>query len=182
MKRLNKLGKVIISILMALCVHGCASNDNVIVPEEPVCSLTVGVVMSVEGMDYGYNKLVWDGVKSYAESMNLSSSCYQYLVASYDDESYEDNLRMFADSKDLVIAAQPYMADDVHAVSKEYRNVTFLIVDAIVDEPNVVSLNYDTSFAAFLGGVLATNYALSIGSYNVAYVGNNEELAAKDVS
>ena len=173
---MRKFLKLVSLTMLLFCVCSCA-NDTV-TPEEAHCSIEIGVVMDVNGIDdNGYNQLVWQGVTNYAKSALLSTSCFKYFESTT-EEDYVQYLRTFADSVDIVIAASPAMSEDLSLVANEFPRVTFVIVDTEVEGKNIVSLNYDEKLLTFVAGKAALNYITDASIEHVAFIGDSIELAA----
>lgn len=168
--------KFVTLTLMLLCFSSCSKET--ITPQKAYCPMQIGVVMDINGMDdNSYNQLVWNGVKDYAESARLSTSCFKYFESTTEDD-YVPYLRTFADTLDVVIAASPTMAEELVEVAEEYNKVLFLLVDAVVEGPNIVSLNYDDKFASFLAGSLSSEYVSNLEQKSIAYIGDSIQLGA----
>lgn len=174
MKRVLKL---LLIALMLLSLCSCSSSDT-ITPEKAYCPLQIGVVMDANGFDdNSYNEVVWNGVKTYANSVNLSTSCFKYFESST-EEDYIPFLRTFADSLDIVFATSPLMAEATETVAIEYPRVTFVIIDTVVEGKNIVSLNYDEKYQTLLAGMLSAKLNEELTDNKVLYYGDDLMYAA----
>ncbi|OFZ55649.1 MAG: BMP family ABC transporter substrate-binding protein [Bdellovibrionales bacterium RIFOXYC1_FULL_54_43] len=78
------------------------------------------------------------------------------IVEATDDNAFESLLRSFAQRDfDLIISVGVSQADAVKKVSARFSNKHFVIVDAVVEAPNVQSLIFQEHEGSFLVGAIA---------------------------
>ena len=166
---------ICILALVLLSFTSCKQKDTIATPEKAYCPIQIGVVMDKKGFnDHSYNEYVWQGVKRYANSIRLSSSCYKYFESSDENEAQEF-IKKFADEHDIVITSSPKLSPLVEEIYEQYKKVTFVIIDNFIEAENVISLTYDYQYMSFLAGYLAGSLTVENGAY---YHGENEVIAA----
>ncbi|GAA4906650.1 basic membrane protein A [Stackebrandtia albiflava] len=103
--------------------------------------------------DRSFNQSVWQGLNDAAESNGDIEPSY---LTSASEADYEPNLSQ-AVSKgcEVVVAVGGVMTDATRAAAEANPDVFFVMVDGLIDLPNVYSVQFDTAQPAFLAGYLA---------------------------
>lgn len=70
-------------------------------------------------------------------------------------DQYEPNLKALTQSNDLVFGVGFKMHDAMDAVAKANPNKKYAIIDSVVEQPNVMSINFKEEEGSFLMGVIA---------------------------
>jgi len=114
----------------------------------------VGVVTSIGGLgDKSFNDFVFFGARWAAEEMGVKID----VVEPVGIGDFEGLLREFAVAGEyrVIVAIGFLQKDALYIVAAEFPDQNFVIVDAVVDLPNVSSLIFRENEGSFLVGVLA---------------------------
>jgi basic membrane protein A len=144
------VGACLVFLLAAgLVVTACPPP---VVEPEPV--LSVGVVTSIGGLgDKSFNDFTFAGIRRAVEEMDAEVDVVEPVAIG----DFEGLLRAFAMAAEhKVIFAIGFLQTDALAiVAPEFPDQKFIILDAVVDEPNVTSLIFRENESTFLVGILA---------------------------
>lgn len=105
--------------------------------------------------DGNFNDLAWAGVQRAGDQYGYT---YRYLESG-DQNAYVPNLLEGAQSSVLVVAVGFYLHDALVEVAPQFPDVSFIILDDIVEEANVASFLFKEQEGGFLGGVAAAMYS-----------------------
>src|SRR5476651_2742023 len=124
------------------------------------------VIYSTGGkFDKSFNEGVSMGVEKFKKETKIAVADFEPS----NETQYEQALRRFAQrGQDPVIAVGFAQATALEKVAKEFPNVHFTIIDAVVDLPNVQSIVFKEQEGSFLVGMLA---AMASQSGKVGFVG-----------
>jgi basic membrane protein A len=138
--------------LLALLVVGPACNMGAR-SEADKNKVHVGIVFDIGGKDdRSFNASAWEGVKRAAKEFPIVLRD----VEPGDPTSVEPAIRAFAERNyDLVIGVGFEQMPVVERVAKDYPNVNFVIIDGVIDLPNVTSLVFKEHQGSFLVGMIA---------------------------
>jgi basic membrane protein A len=115
--------------------------------------------------DRSFNQSASVGVQRFTKETGIAVREFEVTNAA----QREQVLRQFARRGATVIVAVGFtQASAVETVAKEYPNVKFTIIDAVVDLPNVQSVNFREQESSFLCGMAA---ALASKTGKVGFVG-----------
>jgi basic membrane protein A len=118
----------------------------------------VAVVLDVGGRgDLSFNDMGYKGTDKAAADFGLEMVEIQSASAS----DYLPNVRNAARSKsfDLIISVGFLLTDAVAAAAKEYPDQKFMIIDSVVEAPNVMSIVFKENEGSALVGALAAMVA-----------------------
>ncbi|MDZ7678442.1 MAG: BMP family ABC transporter substrate-binding protein [Acidimicrobiales bacterium] len=132
--------------------------------------LRVGMVYDIGGRgDQSFNDAAARGLDQAADEFGIET---QDLEPSGTGEDREELLRLLADEGyDLIIGVGFAFAEHMEAVSQDFPDTTFAIVDAVVDQPNVASLTFAEHEGSFLVGAAA---ALTSETGHIGFIGGVE--------
>lgn len=118
------------------------------------------MVTDVGGIeDASFNASSWKGMNSAAEEEPGIEVSYK---KSEKDTDYEPNMKnSVKDGCDLTIGVGGLMAEATAAVAKDNPDKRFAIIDAKLDLPNVVSMEFNAAAPSFLAGYLAADMSKS---------------------
>lgn len=105
--------------------------------------------------DRSFNEGTWTGL---TRAVSDLSSDYTIDVLIYDGSPDSANVglrRIAASGVDLIVAAGFLQEGAIAEVSAEFPNVNFVLIDAVVDNPNVRSVLFREHEGSFLVGYLA---------------------------
>ncbi|MCK8059751.1 MULTISPECIES: BMP family protein [unclassified Fusibacter] len=166
MKRV--LALLLAVMLVASLAIGCTKPAE----ETETADITIGLVTDVGGIDdKSFNQGTWEGIVRFAEEMNVAEGDYKF-VQSATDADYVTNLSTFADDElDIIIAPGFLFGDAMTEVATAYPEQKFLIIDMVVDLPNVASAVFAEHEGSFLVGVAAALKAQDAGKDTVGFIG-----------
>jgi basic membrane protein A len=143
--------KVVVAIAAASLITSVAVAPANAATKQKVC-----VALDTGGInDKSFNELSYAGAKA-AKAKGYASSV-EYLPAG---KSYDENVKKFVDKKCTVIVGVGYLLSDaVKASAKANPNIKYIMVDDVIDAPNVKSLTYKTNENSFLAGYMAAGYS-----------------------
>lgn len=107
--------------------------------------------------DRSFNASAWKGLQdAKAEEKDIEIT----YATSKADTDYEPNLQQFAQQRcDIVVGVGGLMEAATKRIAKQNPKVTFAMVDAKIDQPNVYSMVFNTAQSSFLAGYLAAGYS-----------------------
>jgi basic membrane protein A len=113
----------------------------------------VGIVFDIGGKDdRSFNASAWEGVKRARSEFPIVLRD----VEPGDPTSVEPAIRAFAERHyDLVIGVGFEQQPVVERVARDYPNVNFVIIDGLIDLPNVTSLLFREHEGSYLVGMIA---------------------------
>lgn len=132
-------------------------------------AMKVGIVYDEGGIgDKSFNDSAQAGIKRAESEFGLEI----VDIESNDKNDYESNLRLVADQGcEIVFAIGINMQSALTKVAKDYPDVKFAIVDAMVEAPNVRPLLFKEHEGSYLVGYLA---ALMSETGKIGFVGGQE--------
>jgi basic membrane protein A len=139
--------------LLALAVAGGPACNMGARSEADKSKVHVGIVFDIGGKDdRSFNASAWEGVKRAAKEFPIVLRD----VEPGDPTSVEPAIRAFAERNyDLVIGVGFEQMPVVERVAKDYPNVNFVIIDGVIDLPNVASLVFKEHQGSYLVGMIA---------------------------
>jgi basic membrane protein A len=178
LRRLTKIGAA--SVVLALALAGCGSNDNKTgsSSNKDICKQggsgpKVGLAYDVGGRgDQSFNDAAYAGLKQAVEQ--LKATCTTGEAQDGEAESArEDRLRQMADAGDNPIIGVGFAySDAVNAVAPDYADISFGVIDGFdpdsTPNDNVAYLGFAENEGSFLVGVAA---ALKTKTNNIGFVG-----------
>ncbi len=163
-----------LSILVTLLAGGCTIGNSSSIDKVSELPTTqpnkqqwrIGFVQAKGGIkEQLLNQSVEATLKKAKESLEVSSLALQQGELSNDREAMD---YLVNNGYQLIIGIGSNQVNALTQCAKEYPDVTFVIIDDIVELPNVVSVNFREEESAFLAGTLA---ALITKSNIVGYIG-----------
>jgi basic membrane protein A len=150
---------------LALAISGPACNMGAR-SEADKSKVHVGIVFDIGGKDdRSFNASAWEGVKRAAKDFPIVLRD----VEPGDPTSVEPAIRAFAERNyDLVIGVGFEQMPVVERVAKDYPNVNFVIIDGVIDLPNVACLVFKEHQGSYLVGMLA---AMKSQTGTVGFIG-----------
>lgn len=148
-----------------------ANNNQKLTEAKTKKVFKVGIVLSIGGLgDKSYNDSAYQGVQLAAKNLGIE---FDYIEPSTTVNSEvklgANHLRQYAKEKyDLVIATGFLLKDGCEQVAKEYPNVKFVLIDSIVNAPNVTDLVFKSQEGSFLVGSVA---GLVTKTNKIGYIG-----------
>ena len=151
---------VVALLTMVMGLTGCAGDE---------ADFFVGLVTDTGGIDdQSFNQGTWEGIQEFAEEFGADTNYLQ----SDADADYVPNLSSFADDEvDLIVAPGFLFEEAIAQVADDFPEQNFLLIDAVVDRPNIASAIFAEEQGSFLVGVAAALTAQEAGQDTVGYIG-----------
>jgi basic membrane protein A len=132
--------------------------------------MKVGLVFDVGGRgDESFNDSAFAGLEAAGENMGVEVKA---LEPNADGSNREDLMRSLAeDDFDMIVGVGFAFAENMTAVSTDFPDITFAIVDGVVETDNVTSLLFAEEQGSYLVGAAA---ALKSGTGKIGFVGGVE--------
>ncbi len=164
LKNLTILG--ILIILITTC--GCEKIQTMMPPDQPetveTASVQVSFVYPGDCLgDSSYCDVLYNGAQKAKMNPNVEVN---EMESNF--ETWDMQLSAAAENSDLVITSGYQMGAPVSRVAPEFSEVMFVIFDAAVDLPNVVSFTHRVNEGTFLLGAIA---GLKTQTGKVGYLG-----------
>ncbi len=128
--------------------------------------ITPAVVFDMGGkFDKSFNESVHDGAEAFTKATGIAVSEFEVLNATQREQALRNYARR---GQDPIIAVGFGHATAVKAVAADFPALHFVIMDAVVDAPNVQSIVFREEQGSYLAGMLA---ALRSGTGKIGFVG-----------
>ncbi len=130
------------------------ATDDTTTTEAMEADVLVGMAFDIGGRgDLSFNDSAAEGLDQAIADFGIDS---EELEPTGGGEDRDENLQLLAEfGSDLVIAVGFAFTDGVAAVAPQFPDVTFGLVDAVVEEPNVASLLFAEEQGSALVGCVA---------------------------
>ncbi|WP_208558622.1 BMP family lipoprotein [Marinilactibacillus kalidii] len=164
------------AMLLAACQGQDASDtgstgtdDNDSADTTETADFTLGMVTDEGGVDdRSFNQSAWEGMQVWAEDNGYSDDAVAYFQSN-DPQEFVPNLNQAVQAGfDIIYGVGFQLTDAVKDVATANPDQHFGIVDSVVEEDNVVSLNFRDNEAAYLVGVAAAH---STQTNKVGFIG-----------
>lgn len=135
---------------------------------------SVIMITDIGGVDdKSFNQSAWEGLTAWGEenSKERGVSGYDYLQSNSDSDFITNINTALSSNFDLIFGIGFKLEPAINDMAQQYPDRYFAIVDAVVDQPNVASLNFKDHEASFLAGVAA---ALTTETDHLGFVGGVE--------
>jgi basic membrane protein A and related proteins len=131
--------------------------------------LTLGMVTDIGGLgDRSFNDSAYRGLLQSRDQLHA----YIQVLQSRSAADYQPNLNALTNLRfDMIYAVGFLMSLDLDSVAKANPKQRFAIIDAIVDDPNVVSITFREQDGSFLAGALA---AMVTKTHRIAFLGGQD--------
>jgi basic membrane protein A len=167
--------RVIVATIATLAVFSmafvsCTQKKPAVAPAP---TFRVGLVTDIGGIDdKSFNQGTWEGIVRFAKEVGLKErDDYKYLQSAAEAD-YIPNLSTFSDEKLDLIAAPGFLFEkSMSEVADKYPNNKYLIIDSVVNKPNVASAVFAEHEGSFLVGVAAGLKAKADGKKIVGFLG-----------
>ena len=128
--------------------------------------LQPAIVFDVGGkFDKSFNEGVDDGAQRFSKATGIEVRSFE----PQNDSQRGQALRKFARAgNDPILAVGFAFAGDLTSVAKEFPNTRFVIIDSVVDAPNVQSIVFKEQEGSYLAGMLG---AMAAGTGKLGFVG-----------
>ncbi|WP_432401618.1 BMP family lipoprotein [Wukongibacter sp. M2B1] len=134
-----------------------APKEEAEAPKEENGDFRVGFVTDIGGIDdRSFNQGTWEGIVKYADEKSWEKGTEYNYIQSNEEADYIPNLSAFGDDKYNIVVAAGYLFENaMKKVAPQYSDINFVIIDSVVDQPNVASVVFAEEQGSFLVGVAA---------------------------
>jgi basic membrane protein A len=158
--------------LMILAIAACAMTLGGCVRSHPhpkPGQLTLSMVTDIGGLgDKSFNDSAYRGMLDSQSALGAFTKVLQSKSAA----DYQPNLTVLSEARfDMIYAIGFLMSDDLAQVARQFPAQQYTIIDAIVPQPNVVSVTFKEEDGSFLAGALA---AMVSTTHHVAFIGGQD--------
>jgi len=130
--------------------------------------ITPAIVFDMGGkFDKSFNESVHDGAEAFTKATGVAVSEFEVLNATQREQALRNFARRGQDPI-VAVAVGFGHATAVKAVAADFPALHFVIMDAVVDAPNVQSIVFREEQGSYLAGMLA---ALRSGTGKIGFVG-----------
>jgi len=160
-----------LGVLMMLMLTACGGNKEA--AEAGKEKIKVGMVLSTGGLgDKSFNDSAYAGLVRAEEDYDIE---FNYVEPASISEFGQFLGDYAAAGYDLVIAIGFNMESPLKEVAPNYPETKFAVVDAVVDEPNVTSILFNSREGSFMVGAVAgmmtkTNTIGYIGGIDMSFL------------
>lgn len=152
-----------------VCLISCISlnsfaNENKELPK--IC-----LVLDKGGKDdKSFNQLAYEGFTKAQKELNISKESKYVTVR--DDANSINFIRSFSSGEcGLIIAIGFNNADNVGKIAKKYPKQKYVLVDSVIDEPNIRSISFQEHEGSFVIGAIA---AMKSKTNQIGFIGGME--------
>lgn len=161
---------LLVLLIPALMLVGCQKKA----PEMAKApAFRVGLVTDVGGIDdKSFNQGTWEGIKRFGAENGLAEGQGIKYLQSSAEADYVPNLATFADEKlDLIVAPGFLFEKSMTDVATKYPEQKLLLIDSVVNKPNVASAVFAEHEGSYLVGVAAGLKAKADGKKTLGFIG-----------
>lgn len=101
--------------------------------------------------DRSFNQAVYEGVEKASKDLGITAN----VIESKSKNDFQKNIDKAAKDSDLTFGVGYGMVDAITKAAKNKSDKNFVIVDAMIDAPNVKSITFSNEEGAFLMGIIA---------------------------
>jgi basic membrane protein A len=128
--------------------------------------LRPGIIYDMGGKyDHSFNQSAAEGVPKFVKETGIK--CHEFELGN-EAQRTQYMRQLIRHGVNIIAAIGFNQASAVEEMAREYPNIKFVIVDGIVDLPNVESVNYKEHQSSYLCGMAA---ALASKTHKVGFVG-----------
>ncbi|MGB3160792.1 BMP family lipoprotein [Carnobacterium sp.] len=163
MKKRNFMSLLALGLISGVTLAACGSDDSDTSTDSAESStskddFSVVMVTDIGGVDdKSFNQSAWEGMKEWGEENGKEEGTegFKYLQSNEDSE-FVTNLNSAVQAKfDLVFGIGYKLKEAMTDVSGQNEDQQFVIIDDVIEAPNVASVLFKDHEAAFLAGVAA---------------------------
>ncbi|WP_160675825.1 BMP family ABC transporter substrate-binding protein [Clostridium sp. C8-1-8] len=144
---------IIVMIVISSMLAACSSKKEASSKEGSSKSKTkISLIVDEAGTkDRSFNQAVYEGVDKAAKQFGISTT----TLESKSKDDFQKNIDSAAKESDLTFGVGYLMVDAITRAAKNKSDKNFVIIDALVDVPNVKSVTFNNEEGAFLMGIIA---------------------------
>ena len=159
--KVRAIAAFLAAVTLACALDGCAARRG---PHPG--QIKLGMVTDVGGLgDRSFNDSAYRGLIASRDGLHAFIQVLQSRSAA----DYQPNLNALTNLHyDMIYAVGFLMGLDLDSVAKQHPQQRYAIIDAVVPDPNVVSITFKEEDGSFLAGALA---AMVSKTHHIAFIG-----------
>lgn len=161
------------TMIASLIFVGCSNHNKNINELNKDKDVKIGIVTNKTGIkDHSLNQAVWEAIEKTSKKHGWKENKNFKNLNTKSEDDYQKHLKKFAkEDYDLIFAVgYPFKEPLKKVISKDEKN-DYVLIDAIVEKPNVVSITFHEEQSSFLAGIVA---AMSTKSMKVGFIGGSK--------
>ena len=161
MKNTKVIAVVLAAVMSTSLMAGCKkttttgstkAGETTVAGEKKTSTAKIGLSTDEGGRgDKSFNDAAINGLEKFGKEDGVKPT----IVESKQASQYVQNLETLAKNNDLTVAVGFKMGDAMTTVAKAQKDKQFLIVDSVIEEPNVKSVLFKEQEGSYLMGVIA---------------------------
>lgn len=177
MKKRNYMSLLALGLISGATLAACGSDDSATPSDTASDSgddFSVVMVTDVGGVDdKSFNQSAWEGMQEWGEDNGKKEGADGYTyIQSNEDSDFVTNLNSAVNANfDLIYGVGFKLQEAMTDVAGQNEDQQFVIIDSVIDAPNVESVLFKDQEAAFLAGVAA---AESTETGKIGFIGGQE--------
>lgn len=133
---------------------------------------SIAMVTDIGGVDdRSFNQSSWEGMQAWVEENGYTQDSINFYQSDSETDFMPNFNSAVVDGFDIVFGIGFLLEDPVTQIAEQFPEQYFSIVDAVIDLPNVASLNFRDQENSFLAGMAA---ALTTETNRVGFIGGVE--------
>ncbi len=177
MKKLLALLLVLVLVFSVVaCSKPAEENKKEEAQEEAKeSSIKVGFITDTGGIDdKSFNQSTWEGIQKFQKDAGLKEEDVSFLQSNTEAD-YNPNIAQLADKKlNVIVAAGFKFTDAIKQAASDYPEQHFLLIDSVVDAPNVISAVFAENEGSYLVGLAAGLKMKAAGKTVAGFVGGED--------
>ncbi|KHF40599.1 BMP family lipoprotein [Halalkalibacter okhensis] len=161
----NIIYSFVLILIFAIFLSGCNIEES-----NPIKEKTkIGIMLSDVGLgDQSFSDAAFQGLVRARDELGIVFD-YRELK---DTETYEQGLMDLVEADHHLIVGLGFMVqEELETVAKQYPNQLFLLVDAVSEVDNIISLTFKEDEGSYLAGVIA---ALTTETKTIGFIGGDD--------
>ncbi|MGP4039797.1 BMP family lipoprotein [Gracilibacillus sp. D59] len=157
---------LVLFLSLIIVLAGCSEQNTTSTIDDKV---KIGIMLSDVGLgDQSFSDSAFYGLERARDELGILFD-YRELA---DVGDYQTGLKQLIEQgNDLIIGLGYMIEEDLTRIAKEYPDQQFVIVDSVIDLPNVTSVNFKEQEGSFLIGAIA---GMKTESDIVGFVGGED--------
>ncbi|WP_017185839.1 BMP family lipoprotein [Alkalibacillus haloalkaliphilus] len=143
-----KLNRLITALLIIMTLIGCSSKTEELDEE----TISAGLLVTESGLgDNAFSDLAFQGLTQARDELDI---VFDYREPF--DEQYEQHLEeLIGQNHDVIIGLSFSTAPAIETMAETYPEQQFVIIDDVIDLPNVTSITFKEDEGSYLIGLIA---------------------------
>lgn len=163
--------KSLLLTLAAVSLTAAALPATSVLAQDKISPVIITDVGGVD--DKSFNQSAWEGLQAWGKENGAEQGVggYDYLESKSDSDYVTNINTAMQGGYNLIFGIGYKLQPAIEEAAKQYTDGKFVIIDSVVDQPNVASITFKDNEAAFLAGVVA---AMSTKTDHIGFIGGVE--------